>query len=213
MPALLVDMGGVLCLTDREIFIRELQKYSRDSARWAAPPLTVYQQYLESGLNDQFDAGMSVLVFYREMCRFFDIDPANLPYREFRRIWGLCIKELNLPLVALLREIRERVHPPMVFASNTQELHWEYFVRNHGQALDLFDAFVLSYAIGASKPNPQFWIECSLRLGVEISAMVLLDDKPANGASLVRAGGRFIHYVAQRHAEVERRLRRLYKLD
>lgn len=213
MPALLVDMGGVLCLTDRETPIRELQEYSRHPVRQAAPPLTVYREYMDSGLNDQFDGGMPVVKFYREMCRFFDIDPANLSYREFRRIWGLCIKDLNQPLITLLREIRERACPLMAFASNTQELHWEYFVRHHGQALDLFDAFVLSHAVDALKPDPQFWVECSLRLGVEIPAMVLLDDKPANGASLVRAGGQFIHYVAERHVEVERRLRKLYKLD
>lgn len=213
MPALLVDMGGVLCLTDREGPVHELQRYSRHPLRQFASPLTVYREYIDSGLNDEFDGGMPVVKFYREMCRFFDIDSAYLSYREFRRIWGLCIKDLNRPLIALLREIRERAHPLMVFASNTQELHWEYFIRNHGQALDLFDAFVLSYAIGALKPDPQFWVECSLRLGVEIPAMVLLDDKVVNGASLVRAGGQFIHYVVERHAAVERRLRELYKLD
>ncbi len=212
MPALLVDMGEVLCLLEREKLMRALQLFSRDPIRQGADPMEIYREYLDSGLNDRFDSGMATLYFYREICRFFDIDPVSLSYGEFRRIWGAVIAKLNEPLIALLREIRKRTRTKMVFASNTQELHWEYFVKHHGHVLDLFDTFALSHAIGVSKPDPQFWTECALRLGVEVPALLLLDDKPENGASLMRAGGSFLLYNATRHGEIECKLRKLCQL-
>lgn len=49
----------------------------------------------------------------------------------------------------------------LVLASNTNELHYQWFSRVFARVLKLFDEQVLSFRVGARKPDVRFFEECS----------------------------------------------------
>lgn len=58
---------------------------------------------------------------------------------------------LNAPMPAILAELKQRGHR-LVLLSNTSYSHFE-FIRERYEVLDAFDDFVLSYRVGAVKPE------------------------------------------------------------
>ena len=58
----------------------------------------------------------------------------------------------------------------------------------------LFDATVLSYQIGAIKPNPVTYQTIADRLGVEVSECIFIDDQPKYCEGATQAGMVAIHY-------------------
>ena len=54
----------------------------------------------------------------------------------------------------------------LVLASNTNELHHDWFDRVFAETLSVFDAHVLSYQVGSRKPDRQFFDGVPDRCGV-----------------------------------------------
>ncbi|PKW12542.1 HAD-IA family hydrolase [Saccharopolyspora spinosa] len=59
---------------------------------------------------------------------------------------------------------------------------------------DLFDAVVLSGAVGVSKPNAEIYLLAARRLGLEPGQCVFVDDLPRNVAGAVGAGMVGVHH-------------------
>lgn len=214
MRAQFVDLGSVVFLSRWDKLVREFQCRAHHRVWKGASWEAVRQALMNSRIIHEFDDGkFTTLEFYRKILGFFDIEPSDLPYHEFRRLWSL-VNEPNKPLIALLREIREKRNPLMAIASNTQELHWEGVVRQHyHDVVSLFDTYILSYSVGFSKPDPRFYLEGAHRLGVELPNCVLIDDRPENGETFASMGGHVIEYHVGNHDAVERELRKLYRLE
>lgn len=209
----LVDLGGVVFLSDWKSPISALKHYSRHPVWRDESAQTVRNALMYSGIIHRFDDGkLTGLEFYKAILEFFAINQAKISYRDFRSIWA-SVNKLNKPLVDVLRRLKEQKQPRMVIASNIQELFWESIVKRFPQVVALFDTFVLSYSVGASKPDPRFYHECSLRLGLEMTSLSFLDDREENGNAFARLGGLFIKYTWDRHEEAVKALARAYELD
>ena len=84
---------------------------------------------------------------------------------------------LNEPIVPLLDELR-RLGVRLVLLSNTHPWHVD-FVRRRFDVLDRFDELVLSYAVGAVKPEPAVFEATVKALRCSPSEAFYTDDIPS----------------------------------
>jgi putative hydrolase of the HAD superfamily len=96
--------------------------------------------------------------------------------------------ELNvgiLPVVAALQ--RRRI--PIGILSNTCDLHWRHLLgRGWGILPGGFRPVILSYEIGASKPEPEIFERAAERAGTPPERIFFCDDLPEHVAAARAAG-------------------------
>jgi putative hydrolase of the HAD superfamily len=111
-----------------------------------------------------------------------------VPYEEFSAMYGDIFTEI--PATGdLLRRLRARY--PLYLLSDTNEIHFGY-VRKTIPVLSVFDEFIVSYQVGAMKPDPRIYREALRRSGLPGTACVFVDDRPGNVEGAARLG---IHAV------------------
>lgn len=86
------------------------------------------------------------------------------------------IFELNPDMPPLLDELRRRGYP-LILLSNTNETHIKW-VRSRFDILERFDRCVLSYEIGAMKPDPRIYAAAVEASGVAPGECFYTDDIP-----------------------------------
>jgi FMN phosphatase YigB (HAD superfamily) len=206
-----VDLGGVLIRHDWESAVSRLRRLSRNPVLKSVS-VNSWRNMLESeGIIPDLDLhNITPFDFWRMTLDKFGINPDELDFAEFRRLWTAAMS-VNKPLLDLLREIRERV-PIMVIASNIHEIHWSHIVKHFPEIPALFDEYMLSGFERVRKPDPAFWVRIALRVRRPTTDLALLDDREENGASLIRLGGRHIPYTERQHLDAERELCRIFDL-
>lgn len=93
---------------------------------------------------------------------------------EIAEVWCQ-IFTANRSVLDVIPQLR-RASCRLVLASNTNELHYEHFRRQFAEALDLFDAEVLSYRLKIKKPDARFYASCVKAAGCDASECVYVDD-------------------------------------
>jgi putative hydrolase of the HAD superfamily len=91
----------------------------------------------------------------------------------------------------LLRRLRSRY--PLYLLSDTNEIHFGY-VRERVEILKLFEAFILSYQVGAMKPEARIYQEALRRSGLPAEACVFVDDRPACVEGAAQVGMQAIQF-------------------
>jgi putative hydrolase of the HAD superfamily len=86
------------------------------------------------------------------------------------------IFELNADMPPLLDELRRRGFP-LILLSNTNETHIRW-VREHFDILDRLDHCVLSYEVGAMKPDPRIYAAAIAASGFDPGECFYTDDIP-----------------------------------
>jgi len=111
----------------------------------------------ESGVQRKFESGrMTEAEFHRW---FEETMETSVTLSELRRA-GSDIFELNEPMPAILEALRDQ-GIRTVLLSNTSVSHFEW-VQAHFCVLEGFDDYVLSFEVGAVKPEPAIY-EAALR--------------------------------------------------
>lgn len=87
---------------------------------------------------------------------------------------GSDIFTLNSSLVPVLDELRSRGHR-LVLLSNTSVSHFE-FVKNEFDVLSRFDDFVLSFEVGAMKPERRIFEVAGMKIGCKPEECFYTDD-------------------------------------
>lgn len=152
----LFDLGNVLvrfCHVRMCTQIGDLCGQSADQIR---------SHLMESGLQWDFERGrLSLQQFHREMERRV---AATLDFETLLHV-GSDIFESDEQVAAIVRSVKEQ-GMRLVLLSNTSQAHFEFIQRNF-PVLKHFDDFVLSYEVGALKPEPEIYkaalekIQCS----------------------------------------------------
>jgi len=172
----LFDMGNVLLYFSHERMCRQISELCGRTAN------DVRRLLFDTGLQLDFERGrLSESEFHRrfEAAAEVEIDLAAL------RCAGSDIFELNEPLPAILDALKRR-GIRLVLLSNTSVAHFDW-VREKFDVMDRFDAFVVSYEVGAAKPEPAIY-EAALRtIGCPPSECFYTDDV----AEYVDTGRRF----------------------
>ena len=113
-------------------------------------------------------------------------DKLNKPLTidEFSRIWNLTFRE-NLEMATLLGNLK--AHCPLYLLSNTNENHYSFLQSNFNVARH-FEELILSYEIGAQKPEHKIYAEVLKRSGLPGTEIAFFDDLVTNIEAAKSAG-------------------------
>ena len=84
------------------------------------------------------------------------------------------IFHLNLPVAAIVKELKSK-NVPLFVLSNTCEAHFTYAYK-HYSPLHLFDGYVLSYEVGARKPEQKIFEHAISKAGCSPESCFYTDD-------------------------------------
>lgn len=176
------DFGGVICRFDYRIFCERLARQIGRSAD------EIYAALYAGDLQSQFEHGRLTGADYHR--RVMELLGAEVPYRDFSAMYGNIFTEIP-DTCALLRRFHRRY--PLYLLSDTNEIHFTH-VKQTVQALRLFDQCIVSYEVGALKPDPRMYREVLRRSGLPASACVFVDDRAENVEGAERVGMHAVHF-------------------
>ena len=193
--ALLVDLGKVLVGFDRQVTCDRL-------AEATGVPAGRLRPVLFGDLEASFDRGsLSPAEFFRACEERAGLPP--LPDEGWTGAWRDIFHPLPDAISALAR-VRPGVR--RVLVSNTNALHWEG-VLGVFDPRELVDALVLSFRVGAVKPEPQFWDAALAAAECAPGECLYADDRPdlVTAASARGIPGFVVHETGSFAAELDRR--------
>ena len=144
-------------------------------------PEVVLDAVYENKLEYDFEKGVLTGAEFAEECRrALGID---LPDDRLKNIWADMFEE-DFEVSGIVRRLRDKVQ--LLLLSNTNEWHFE-FARLHFPIINAFEDNILSYEVGALKPDPKIY-EAALAKSRFPDNAVFIDDHRANVAAAEKLG-------------------------
>jgi len=189
------DLGNVILDFDHRIVTTRLAQLSTVSEKG------IHDLIFGGNLESMYDRGKtSSRDFYQDVVKSLDID---VPFEEFRDIWTR-IFTLKEDVCDLIRTLKKRYR--LILLSNTNEMHFDYAFGAF-EILRAFDDYVLSYRVGARKPDPKVYLAALQRAGCQAGECIYIDDKEEYVWAARRLG---IQAIVFRNArQLQRELRAL----
>ncbi len=192
------DLGNVLLTFDYKIACRQMAEVSH------IEPEQVQEIIFDSDLQLRYESGqLSGPEFYEIFCREaqeYRDDSPDAPAPDYTALrWaGSAMFELNspiIPIVAHLKSARLRLG----ILSNTCEAHWEYCMGKYVILDELFGVYVLSYEVGAVKPDAKIYRVAAERASVAPEEIFFTDDRPEHVAGARAAGFDAVQFTSARN--------------
>jgi putative hydrolase of the HAD superfamily len=175
IKTVIFDLGNVIIPFDIQRGYAALQPYCRHS------PAEIASLVRPSGIVPQLETGqLSPEEFIR---RFSEILGLDIPYPLFCELWSSIFLPCEIVPESLLAALHRRYR--LLALSNTNALHFAT-VRKEYPILKHFDDLVLSFEVGAAKPDPQIYQAALARAGCLPGECFFTDDV----TSYVEAGKR-----------------------
>ena len=163
------DFGNVIALFDYRVACQRLASLSRPPR----DPHDVYERIFKTSVEEDYDCGrLSTAAFVERLRRDLQLEASD---EAIAHAWcdiftpNLAIEEV------IVREKRRGTR--LVLASNTNELHFDWFSRVFARVLEMFDEQVLSFRVGARKPAVQFFEACIRASGRTADQIIYIDDR------------------------------------
>jgi FMN phosphatase YigB (HAD superfamily) len=169
IETLLSDLGNVLLTFDNGLFFRALAGHSRLKA-----PEIERVAFENVDLAVLFEKGaISEIDFYRNAKELF---AAEVEFGEFFALY--CdVFAVNAPVLDLYRRLRPKVR--MALISSTDIMRWTFIKRRFPELL-FFDAYALSFDLGAMKPDPIVYREALRLAGGRPETAISVESIEAN---------------------------------
>jgi putative hydrolase of the HAD superfamily len=186
------DLGNVLLRFDNAVFFRKLAPFTPHS------PEEIRQVTLDNlDLAVLFEKGaVSPLDFYTNVKDLLDLTAG---YEEFYALY-VDIFSLDPGVLDLFRRLRPFYK--MALLSNTDVMRWTFIKRRFPEIL-IFDAYGLSFDLGAMKPDPTVYLDALSQTGTQPEEAVFIDDLRENVESAARFGLRGIVFSPATDLESE----------
>lgn len=182
--SIISDMGNVLVFFDNNIFFENISPYSRYS-----PSEIGHLFFANDHLLKQFDLGLITdNEFFRQ---FKDIMKLNIEKERFFEIYNN-IFTFNPVTTEVLRQLKNRYR--LILLSNTDSQRFKFILRKFPQ-LKFFDAYVLSFQVGAVKPEEKIYREALAKASCKPQEAVFIDDREENVTKARALGLKAIHYI------------------
>lgn len=167
LRTILFDLGNVLVHFSHE------RMYTQIGQICGRPQAEIRMLVEDSGLGTAFERGhISEQQFHQHLEQQLD---SPLDLAALRRAVA-DIFELNTPMMPVLSRLREAGHR-LVLLSNTNETHIAW-IRDRFDVLDHFDTLVLSYEVGAVKPEDAIYRAALAAIDCNPSECFYTDDIP-----------------------------------
>ena len=177
VKTVIFDLGNVVVPFDIQRGYAALQSHCRHS------PAEIATLVRATGIVPRFEAGqLSPRDF---VARFSDALGLDIGYERFCELWNGIFLPGELVPDALLAGLHQRYR--LLALSNTNALHFET-VRRAYPILKHFDDRVLSFEVGASKPDPGIYQAALDRARCLPSECFFTDDVPSYVEAAKRAG-------------------------
>jgi putative hydrolase of the HAD superfamily len=165
IKTIIFDLGGVIVPFDFGRAygrMEELSGLARDEIR---------ARLAAASLGNRLESGqIEPPAFLDELCALLGV---RIPYDEFRTLWVSIFDPETLIPETLLEALKTR-HRLLVL-SNTNSIHFD-MVRENYPLLRHFDRFVLSYEVGALKPDPRIYRAAIAHAGCDPGECFFTDD-------------------------------------
>lgn len=178
IEGVLFDIGGVLLDFDHMKSCRAL------GARSGLEPKEVYRRLFKSGLETEFDLGMSSELFYKKALKALGVSPDTISYKAFIEIWGAIFTE-RVEMRELVAKLRGTTR--LFILSNTNAIHYSYIEENFSWFKE-FEASFLSFELGLRKPNPAIFKAVIDGMGLSPSSILYIDDIEGHVTAAKEAG-------------------------
>ena len=173
------DLGNVLVKFDYAPVMKRLAELS-------GMPVAKLKPFIDINYTDFARGMMTGEEWHSFLCENLGFE---MPYDEFKVFWA-DIFWLFEPMVELAGELRRSY--PQYLLSNTDPIHIPWCF-NRFPLGHLFDGLILSYEIGAYKPDFRIYEKGLEKFGLVPEECVFIDDLPANnrcGKSVRACGNR-----------------------
>jgi FMN phosphatase YigB (HAD superfamily) len=192
IKTVLFDLGNVIIPFDFKL------AYARLAKHCGCEPGEVRARIRASGLVGPFEKGeIAAEPFVRELSAALRTD---LTYAEFCNCWNSVFQQETLVSEALLADVAGRYR--MLALSNTNPIHFG-ILREAYPLLRHFHDFVLSYEVGAAKPEAKIYLEAIARAGCAPEECLFTDDFAENVAAAREHGIDAIQFVSAEQLERE----------
>lgn len=159
------DLGNTLIRFDHNISANKIAKAFNTDAE------TIYQTFFDSDITRPFERGhLTPREFYQKASEILGFD---LPYEEFVKVWN-DIFWADEAMCALARDLKKNYK--LMLLSNISLLHFEH-IREKFDIIDIFDELVLSYKVGAIKPERKIFDEVIARARGNKEGLFYIDDR------------------------------------
>jgi HAD superfamily hydrolase (TIGR01509 family) len=137
-------------------------------------PHDVYERIFKTSLEEDYDCGrLSTAAFVERLRRDLQLDASD---EAIARAW--CDIFTPNPAIEAVIVREKRRGSRLVLASNTNELHYQWFSRVFERVVKLFDEQVMSFRVGARKPAVPFFEACIRASGRAADQIIYIDDRP-----------------------------------
>lgn len=159
------DLGNTLIRFDHNIAARKLSNLFRLDAG------KVYDLFFDSDITRSFELGViSPREFYKRATAALSI---NIPYKDFIDIWNDIFWE-DTSSCDLARELKKQYKVFLI--SNVNRSHFEYIMKKF-DIMKIFDQVILSFMVGAMKPDRRIFDDMVRRAGGDKKAVLYIDDR------------------------------------
>ncbi len=194
VKTIIFDLGRVLVPFD---FSRG---YERMAALCPYPAHEIPERLRQTDLVVQFESGqIAPEDFVEQMSEVLKLQSS---YAEFCEIWSCVFLPETLIPESLVEALRRRYRT--VLLSNTNPIHYT-MVKETYPILRHFDAYVLSYEVGAMKPSPLIYREAVKQADCAPGECFFTDDISDYVEGARRAGIDAVRFES--HKQIERELR------
>jgi FMN phosphatase YigB (HAD superfamily) len=165
--AVILDLGKTVIHFDFQRGYRALEQLCPHAAADMPDKIRASRlaERLESGLIEP-------RAFHDELCRALDL---QVDYPAFCDIWNSIFADPLIP-ESMLEGLAARYR--LLLLSNTNAIHFEGLMRAY-PLLRHFQDYILSYRVGAMKPNPKIYQAAIERAGCRPEECFYADDIPA----------------------------------
>lgn len=138
------DLGNVILFFDHKKMFQQIATFCQIDVQWITESVLHYLDAFERGALDS-------RAIYHILC---EASGKNLDFQGLQVAMS-DIFEINQPIVSLIKQLKQN-HVPLFLLSNTCDAHFD-FAYTHFPVLHLFDGYVLSYKVGARKPEKRIY--------------------------------------------------------
>jgi glucose-1-phosphatase len=172
------DLGNVILPFEHRQIGTKLCERSKKRLDLSPEEIFDYMFNRGIGLINTYETGqMSSIQFFSQLREQFGL---SITFEEFKDIWNPIFWE-NARVIEAIEYLKSKGYP-LFLLSDTNELHFAHIIE-HYPIVHAFDEWILSFEVGAKKPEKRIYEVIFEKMDVDRSEVFYIDDLEKNVAA------------------------------